>query len=60
MNEMDRNKKINELLMKMRSAQEKEDMAYYISRAMKECGYNQENIQRMIEQVYSQFNPLKT
>ncbi|WHY74076.1 hypothetical protein [Fictibacillus enclensis] len=60
MDELARNKKINEVLMRMRGEQEKEEVADCISRAMRECGYKQENIQRVIEEVYRQFNQIKT
>ncbi|SDM57170.1 hypothetical protein SAMN04488137_0822 [Fictibacillus solisalsi] len=56
MDELARNKIINEVLMRMRGEQEKEEVANCISRAMRECGYKQENIQRVIERVHSQFN----
>ncbi|MCQ6265415.1 hypothetical protein M1K46_07035 [Fictibacillus sp. WQ 8-8] len=60
MDERQRNKKINELLLKINGDPEKEEVAGYVARAMRECGYSNENIHQVIKHVYRQFEQIKT
>ncbi|MGG1571788.1 hypothetical protein [Fictibacillus sp. NRS-1165] len=56
MEEWQRNKKINELLLKIRGNAQKEEIAGYVVRAMRECGYSNQNIHQVLEHVYRQFD----
>lgn len=54
MDELQRNKKINELLVRIKGGSKKEELAGYVARAMRECGFSNEHIHEVVDHVNRQ------
>ncbi|MFC7373087.1 hypothetical protein ACFQPF_15715 [Fictibacillus iocasae] len=48
--------KINELLLRIKKYDKKESIAGLVANAMKECGYNNENIYQVIKKLHEEID----